>query len=370
MFYNNQEDHEKNEYQDSLKIIGSLSNLFSNSNVPYLYYRIAEKIFCNSFSANDLSRSDVALDAIKNDIGIGLKTFLEGNKKSFQKVAEFNKDKFLYEDKSPTKLIKTVSILRNQRIQFTENLYGIDKSIYHCIVRDKNSFKIHEENMSYVDINNIVDVKKVKNSIKFNDGSHDYSFNISKSTLTKRFITNNPVHEFDVQILANPLEDIRNCILDNTLMYSSSNIIKETVYLPLYGRNKVVYSNSGLNQWNANGRVRNENEAYIPIPIGVHKKSPNFFPNRDTPFNLKLPNGDSLQVKVCQAGSKALMSYSNRELGKWILRDVLSLNEGELVTYDKLQILGIDSVRVDKIDDSNYEINFASLNSYEDFINS
>lgn len=61
------------------------------------------------------------------------------------------------------------------------------------------------------------------------------------------------------------------------------------------------------------------------------------------------------------------MSQSNRELWKWILRDILKLNEGELVTYEKLQILGIDSVRIDKIDDSNFEINFSWIGSYEDF---
>lgn len=34
-----------------------------------------------------------------------------------------------------------------------------------------------------------------------------------------------------------------------------------------------------------------------------------------------------------------------------------------------LQILGIDSVRIDKIGDENYEINFASSGSFENFIN-
>ncbi|WP_321777449.1 restriction endonuclease [Sulfurimonas sp.] len=370
MFYESQDINKKNEYRDSLKIIGSLSNLFSDSNVPYLYYRIAEKIFCNSFSANDLSRGDVALDAIKNNIGIGLKTFLAGNNKSFQKVAEFNKDKPLYENKSPAKLIQAVAELRNERIKFTENLYGIDKSIYHCVIRDENSFKLYEENMNYVDIDNITDVKKVKNSIRFNDAIHDYSFNISKSTLTKRFNTSSLLDEFNVEILKNPLEDIRNCILQNELLYSSDNNIKDTVYLPLYGKNKTVYEKSGLNQWNANGRLRNENEVYLPIPVNVHKKSPAFFPDRDSPFNLKLPKGDVLQVKVCQDNSKALMSYSNRELGQWILRDVLSLEEGELVTYEKLQILGVDSVRIDKIDNINFEINFASLGSFENYLES
>ena len=370
MFYEEQNTNKKEEYQDSLKIVGSLSNLFSDSKVPYLYYRIAEKIFCNSFLANDLSRGDVALDAVKDSTGIGLKTFLEGNKKSFQKVAEFNKDKFLYESKSPTRLVEIISKLRNERIRFSENLYGINSSIYHCVVRDENTFKLHEEMMHYVDVDNIHGVKKVKNIIKFNDGINDYSFNLSKSTLTKRFITESPLYEFDVQILANPLNDVKSCILQNNLLYSSSNRIINTIYLPLYGKNKLVYEKSALNQWNANGRVRNENEVYIPIPAKVHSKAPNFFPDRDSPFNLKLPQGDVLQVKVCQDNSKALMSFSNRELGKWILRDVLSLREGELLTYNRLQILGIDSVRIDKIDDVNYEINFASLGSFENYLES
>ena len=62
------------------------------------------------------------------------------------------------------------------------------------------------------------------------------------------------------------------------------------------------------------------------------------------------------------------MSYSNRELGNWILRDVLKLEEGKLLTYEKLQILGIDSVRIDKLNDEIYEINFAKNRSYDNFI--
>ena len=63
------------------------------------------------------------------------------------------------------------------------------------------------------------------------------------------------------------------------------------------------------------------------------------------------------------------MSYSNKELGNWILRDVLKLDEGKLLTYEKLQILGIDSVRIDKINGELYEINFAKNGSYDNFIN-
>jgi len=368
MFYNQQEEVKKNNYKKSLEIIGSLSKLFSDSRSPYLYYRVAEKLFCKSFLANDLSRGDVALDALKDNVGIGLKTFLANNDKSFQKVAEFNKDRYLYEKKSATELVKFISTLRNERIMFTENVYAVENSIYHCVVRKENTFKIYEEKMHIVDILNIRDVIKKRNSISFNDGINDYSFSLSKSTLNKRFITTDTIDEFDVKILQNPLKDIQKCLSQSIFEYGQDNRVKATVYLPLYGKEKKVFPRSGMNQWNASGRVRDVNEVYIPIPSKVHHIMPSFFPNRDAPFNLKLPNGDSLQAKVCQDNSKALMSYSNRELGKWILRDVLKLNEGELLTYEKLQLFGIDSVRIDKIDNENYDINFASLDSYENYI--
>lgn len=368
MFYYNQDISKQLIYQENLKIVGSLSNLFSNSKVPYLYYRVAEKIFCNAFSANDLSRGDVALDAVHGKIGIGLKTFLVSNDKTFQKVAEFNKDKILYEKKSPRDAIQIISHLRNQRIKFTQKIYSIEKLLYHCVVRDENQFKIYEEDMHYIDIANIVDVQKKKNVITFNDGINDYSFNISKSVLTKRFVTLKTLHSFDVDILKNPLDDIRKCISANALIYDSGAKIVDTLYLPLYGNNKTVHPKSGLNQWNAEGRLRDVNEVYIPVPIAVHKIKPNFFPDRDSPFNLKLPNGTLLKSKLCQSGSKALMSYSNKELGKWILRDVLSLGENQLLTYDQLQTIGVDAVRIDKTSDGDYEINFSSIGSYEDFI--
>jgi hypothetical protein len=46
-----------------------------------------------------------------------------------------------------------------------------------------------------------------------------------------------------------------------------------------------------------------------------------------------------MQSKVCQDGEKALMSYSNKELGEWILRDILELREGELVTLSIFHLI-------------------------------
>jgi hypothetical protein len=46
-----------------------------------------------------------------------------------------------------------------------------------------------------------------------------------------------------------------------------------------------VFERSGLNQWNARGRKRNESEVYIPIPKLIHDKFPNFFPGRQQILN-------------------------------------------------------------------------------------
>jgi len=367
MFFNKQAKAQKQKYQDFLKIAGCLSNMFSDSEIPYLYYRVAEKVFCRAFNAEDLSRSDVSVDAKKELLGIGLKTFLKGSNKTFQKVAEFNSDRPLYAHLKAKKKVEKISELRNARIEFTENIHELKKSIYHCVLRDFGKFKIFEEPMEKVDIPNIHDIKENKSSIVFNDGINEYSFLLSKSTLTKRFVTESIIYEFDVDILEDPLFELNKLLSRKDLLLEAEKRIKQTVYLPLYGTNQTVFEKSGLNQWNAGGRDRHPNEVYIPIPAEIHKNFPGFFPNRDTSFSLKLPNGKEMKSKVCQDNSKALMSYSNRELGKWILRDILKLKERELLTYERLQILGIDSIRIDKISNSEFEINFSKTGSYEQF---
>jgi hypothetical protein len=357
-------EHRQN-YEKYLKIIGSLSSLFSDSNTPYLYYRIAEKIYCMAFGANDLSRSDSAIDASLNKFGIGLKTFLRNNDKTFQKIAEFNKDKSLYDALNPQDAIYEIAKLRNNRIEFARNQSATEKMIYHCVVRDVNKFFIFEEAMQEIDLETIKFNKKSNNSISFYDKHNEYNFNISKSTLLKRFETKDFLYDIDIKIIENPLEALGN-LLENQI--KQSVFIQDTVYLPLYGKNREVFTKSGLNQWNAGGRKRDYDEIYIPIPAEIHKYKTDFFPPRDISFNLKLPNQEQLKCKLCQDNSKALMSDPNKVLGQWLLRDVLKLEYGKILTIDMLEQYGIDSVRIDKIDTENYEINFANINAYDDFI--
>ena len=63
---------------------------------------------------------------------------------------------------------------------------------------------------------------------------------------------------------------------------------------------------------------------------------------------MRLPDGNIISMKVCQQSGKALMSDPNKVLGKWLLRDVLGLKPRELLSYERLLQIGIDSVIIKK----------------------
>ena len=61
------------------------------------------------------------------------------------------------------------------------------------------------------------------------------------------------------------------------------------------------------------------------------------------------------------------MTNPNKALFDWLLRKVLKLELGEILTYQHLKTLEIDSVKITKIDEENFKIDFTSLNSYKKF---
>jgi len=207
MFFNIQAQDSKEKYIVLLQKIGSLSKLFSDSSVPYLYYRVAENVFCRVFDAKNHSRSDTSADASKDKLGIGLKTYIGKTGSSYQKIAEFNKKRSDYSELkfNPEKIAEVVSSLRNKRIDFAKSAHGLDNIIYHCVTRTQNKFQIFEEHMEYINVDLINVKKSSNNAIHFTDGTHDYNFNLSKSTLFKRFVTVNPF-EFDVNVLQDPFK--------------------------------------------------------------------------------------------------------------------------------------------------------------------
>lgn len=236
MFITKESGNTKKRYINMLKAMASLSRLSSESAVPYLGYREVENIFCKVFEAENLSRSDCSADASKNGVGIGIKTFLEGNGKSWQKVAEFNKDASLFKSKSPNEIVLIISKLRNERINATKRIYGLNEMIYHCVVRQEGEIKVFECPMDLIDIDSIKNIKFGRsNTVTFNDDINEYSINLSKSTLYKRFITKNVILETKVEIIADPYEIIMNLLTGgNKLLFEPINKEKPHVFLPLY----------------------------------------------------------------------------------------------------------------------------------------
>lgn len=223
----------------------------------------------------------MSADAGKNGLGIGLKTFLHNNGYTFQKVAEFNKESYLIKNLDPLETVRKVSEMRNKRILSTQTICNLDHMMYHLLTRSEGHMAIYEENMDLVDIDNIQVTQIKDTSIHFTDGRHEYSFNLSKSTLLKRFITSE--------------------------------------------ENKILG------------------------------------------FDVDLPNGNILKMKIAQQGGKALMSNPNSALGEWILRDILKIEENTLVTKEMLDIIGIDSVKLTKLEQGKYRLDFLRVGSYETF---
>jgi len=364
-----------NEYISLLAKLGSLTKLFSNSANAYLDSRLAENIYCYKFNARNVARDDNTVDAIYYSTGVAIKTFLASSK--LQKIAEFNKNSPEIKkqlEKDIVSAVEYIAHLRNRRIESTAEIYKIPENnmVYHCIVRDKESFIIIEEPLHKIKKEEIKSInKRSENSIEFSDKFGEYIFNVSKSVLMKKFFSSKTivVATVNFEIINNPIDLIESII--NIPINSQIITFKPYVILPLYsvGKNKTKYvpERSGLNQWNAGGRQRDIDEVYIRIPAIVKNKFPDFFPDRNTPFELILPTEEIISAKVCQDNDKALMSNPNKILGKWILRDILKIPQGQLVTYEKLAEIGIDSVIVWKEGNLKYRIDFREIGAYEEF---
>lgn len=398
MFYENRPENQKEDYKQMLRVVGSLSRMFSESDIPFLYYRAHENIFCKYFQLVNNSRHDNSADAYSLELrlGVGLKTWVGGDN---QKVAEFGRLRPHYEDLGGLELVKRIAEYRNERIRTTKNLHGLDDMVYHIVKRVPGAMEIYEAAFDSIDIDNISLVRDrgTVNSVYFTDGKHTYHFSLSKNTLYMNFDDMVFLDEFGVDILEDPFELLSQLTTQQAPSPDLQEVVaeiiedeveeREQLCLRLYstkpdGR-KFVAEHSGLNQWNGARTVyrpdpetgvrqlvnqirRNPNELYIPYPADDRARGA-FFPPRDHHFELKLPDGTSIVAKVCQQDSKAIMSNPNSDLGEWLLRDVFELEEGTLVTYEMLQVFGIDSVLFTKEAEDIYSIDFCELGTYERF---
>ena len=391
-------DFDFDEYKKLLQAVGSMSGLFSDNDSPYIDSRFVEKLYIYSSKARDLTREDKSFDAIiKDDIGVGIKTFTTSSLKSSksEKVAEFAKDATsgAFINLNLEEIAYKSSVLRNKRVQSDANEYGVDleKSIYHCLIRTPGLAMVHEEPYPLININSIKPTDKqgkLINKFKktghsyFTDGSANYSYNISKNVLFKRFdlmkFDNSP--HIKIKIYNDIFSRILNWMKTDLTVTKQKQKVKKFVVLPLYGYkngNKFLFPGSGLNQWNAGGRKRKFGEAYISVPAIIHKKFPGFFPKKDQKFKLVLPNNKKISAKICQQNDKALMSDPNEDLCDWLYTMIDgSLTNSKkrqktknIFTYSDLSSIGKDSVKITKISAKQFHLSTMPIDSYEEFIN-
>jgi len=396
-------------YVKVLQFASSISRLYSDNDSAYINYRMVEQAFIRVSGAIDLSRQDLSFDALSVEgEGIGVKTFLssQGSRK-LEKVAEFTNQaaRGTFAGLNHDEKASMVAKLRNDRISSDARELGIDEGLakYHCVVRSSTGGFVHEEPMPLLDVDSIRPTSpggspvskfpaETDGHVYFTDGLEQYKYDVSKNTLFKRFDlgTGKNTELFKLPIR----EDIWELLLRGEFNLDSVRVIAESngslefksaaesVVLPLYSTRSGSYGQvlpkSGINQWNAGGRARKFGEAYIPVPAALRDKAPDFFPDRETPFLLALPNGKIVKAKICQEGGKALMADPNTELLEWLfpildggqnkmldrLRNQLPYTTSDLIRVDR------DSVIIERSEDPtiDYTIRTAPLGSYEAFM--
>lgn len=398
-------------YLEDLVVLSQLTTLYSDNDKPYLDSRVVEKLFCLRSGFTDLSRRDSSFDA-KNQlgVGVGIKTFIARSQTNskVEKVAEFTKlaTKGMFSGLSGEALAIEVSKFRNSRISSDANESGIqiDKSFYHCVVRVEGGLYFLEQPYSTVNVNGLTPTdrfgKPAQNFSKaghvyFYDGASSYMYNVAKNVLYKRFdpsesLNSNVIAVLPEMKMTDILEKLRKWVLPDADYRSrearDALVSDDFVVLPLYSTGlsredrKVVAERSGLNNWNARGRKRAFGESYVPCPSDIHTLKPGFFPAKEQSFTIRLPNGEIISAKICQAGGKALMANPNDALFRWLYSIIDgSFDEAEKrlttsnpYTYSDLEKIDKDSVKITRVHGKqwDYEMQTMPLGSYEDFLRS
>jgi hypothetical protein len=123
----------------------------------------------------------------------------------------------------------------------------------------------------------------------------------------------------------------------------------------LSSRSGETHEQSGLNWGQRKGRE--PNQAYIPIPSVIAQSS--FFPNRANHFTLITDDGKSFDCAVAQDGDKAIhTTKSNSILGRYF-RQRVGVSLGDYVKTEHLLKYGRTNIKICKIDDETYYMDFS-----------
>ncbi len=120
-------------------------------------------------------------------------------------------------------------------------------------------------------------------------------------------------------------------------------------------RDGETHTQSGLNWGQRPGREKNQ--AYIPVPATVARSG--FFPNRANHFTLITDDGQSFDCVIAQDGDKAIETTKNNSILGRYFRERMGLPLGIYLTRQHLEAYGRTDVKICKIDDETYFMDFS-----------
>ncbi|RDI40912.1 restriction endonuclease PLD domain-containing protein [Falsibacillus pallidus] len=142
------------------------------------------------------------------------------------------------------------------------------------------------------------------------------------------------------------------------ILSTPTNTFMNYVDLSLIDRSTgQVPARSGLNWGQRQGR--NHNQAYLSVPLSFHNANPTFFPPLAERFLVITDDGENLICVMAQQNRKGIhTSNSNSIMGAYFRRR-LGLGDGAFITLEDLHHYGRDSVRIFKMDNETYYLDFS-----------
>ena len=362
-------------YMRNLRIDSSQSNMqgfsvFENDNEIHSVYHILMSskkgdkpcIYVGETSYDKIDTNEIRVlgcTTIKNPTNF---EFTDGK----HKYKYTSADSQLYMDFDNKHIIKD-----KWEVKYADNAYEIFSEIANKIYRNEETETLKVESYSWLitnskdevelfsgfnsfySVGSKLDKKKRTGSIKriyskYFDIISEENLNLIIEYLTK-FLT------FKASTMSEKLQKVEmRKDLINYLEFIGNNELKEDVFKLLF---------------------RPKDEMYIPLPnsVNFHTSHPDFFNKgvgnliklADGKWKLSLPkelckftlvfepSGDKLEAFITQDAGKAIESYERQSyLGEWILRKVFQLKEYEPLTSKRLKEVGINGIRLEKIEGS------------------
>lgn len=163
--------------------------------------------------------------------------------------------------------------------------------------------------------------------------------------------------------------DIPICIFDTSVSQADSirrshggttrDLIRQTpfVRLSLLTGSGEMHWHSGLNWGQRNNRDRDQ--AYIPVPIQVHRNDPDFFPPLGHRFLVQTDDGELFWCVMAQENRKGIHTPEDNSILGSYFRKRLGLNSGARVEKEHLDQYGRSDTTFYRIDGDLFFMDFS-----------